>query len=130
MIGIGSGGNYALAAARALLEFDLSAEETALRAMKIAAEGRDRLGILIMLTLLTAQAAAEGQFKRSLRLEAALDALHERTRVPPHAVFHMYVDRELPAARAALSPAEARLAAEEGRALTLEQVIAEALAGP
>ena len=38
LIGIGSGGNYALAAARALLDFDLSAEETARRAMKIAAD--------------------------------------------------------------------------------------------
>jgi ATP-dependent HslUV protease subunit HslV len=39
VIGIGSGGNYALAAARALLEVNgLSAEEIARRAMKIAAE--------------------------------------------------------------------------------------------
>jgi len=38
LIGIGSGGNYALAAARALLELDLSAEEIARRAMKIAAD--------------------------------------------------------------------------------------------
>jgi ATP-dependent HslUV protease, peptidase subunit HslV len=39
VIGIGSGGNYALAAARALMEVDgLSAEEIARRAMKIAAE--------------------------------------------------------------------------------------------
>jgi ATP-dependent HslUV protease subunit HslV len=38
LIGIGSGGNYALAAARALREFDLSAEEIASRAMKIASE--------------------------------------------------------------------------------------------
>ena len=38
LIGIGSGGNYALAAARALLDFDLPAEEVARRAMKIAAE--------------------------------------------------------------------------------------------
>src|SRR5215470_7177074 len=37
LIGIGSGGPYALAAARALLAFDLSAEEIARRAMKIAA---------------------------------------------------------------------------------------------
>jgi ATP-dependent HslUV protease subunit HslV len=36
--GIGSGGNYALAAARALLDTDLSAEEIARRAMKIAAD--------------------------------------------------------------------------------------------
>lgn len=37
LIGIGSGGAYALAAARALSGFDLSAEEIARRAMKIAA---------------------------------------------------------------------------------------------
>ena len=35
---IGSGGNYALAAARALMEFDLDAETIARRAMAIAAE--------------------------------------------------------------------------------------------
>jgi ATP-dependent HslUV protease subunit HslV len=38
LIGIGSGGPYALAAARALLDMDLPAEEIARRAMKIAAE--------------------------------------------------------------------------------------------
>ena len=38
LIGIGSGGIYALSAARALLEFDLSAEDIARRAMKIAAD--------------------------------------------------------------------------------------------
>ncbi len=36
--GIGSGGNYALAAARALLDTDLSAEQIARKAMAIAAE--------------------------------------------------------------------------------------------
>ncbi len=36
--GIGSGGNYALAAARALVDTDLDAEAIARRAMKIAAE--------------------------------------------------------------------------------------------
>lgn len=38
IVGIGSGGNYALAAARALADSDLSAEEIARKAMKIAAE--------------------------------------------------------------------------------------------
>ncbi|WP_439817929.1 ATP-dependent protease subunit HslV [Zavarzinia sp. CC-PAN008] len=38
LIGIGSGGSYALAAARALVQFDLDAEEIARRAMKIAAD--------------------------------------------------------------------------------------------
>ncbi|HTT85633.1 MAG TPA: ATP-dependent protease subunit HslV [Rhizomicrobium sp.] len=38
VMGIGSGGNYALAAARALLAFDLSAEEIARRALTIAAQ--------------------------------------------------------------------------------------------
>ena len=38
LIGIGSGGNYALAAARALIDLDLGAEETARRAMTVAAQ--------------------------------------------------------------------------------------------
>lgn len=38
LIAIGSGGNYALAAARALMDQDLSAEEIARKAMKIAAD--------------------------------------------------------------------------------------------
>jgi len=38
MIGIGSGGNFALAAARALADSDLDAEAIARRAMKIAAD--------------------------------------------------------------------------------------------
>jgi len=38
LIGIGSGGNFALAAARALLPLDFSAEDIARRAMKIAAD--------------------------------------------------------------------------------------------
>jgi ATP-dependent HslUV protease subunit HslV len=38
LIGIGSGGPFALAAARALLDSELSAEEIAKRAMKIAAD--------------------------------------------------------------------------------------------
>jgi ATP-dependent HslUV protease subunit HslV len=38
LIGIGSGGPFALAAARALLTLDLSAEEIARRAMRIAAD--------------------------------------------------------------------------------------------
>jgi len=38
IIGIGSGGNYALAAARALYDQDLSAEDIARKSMKIAAD--------------------------------------------------------------------------------------------
>ncbi len=38
VIAIGSGGNYALAAARALVDSDMSAEDIARKAMKIAAE--------------------------------------------------------------------------------------------
>jgi ATP-dependent HslUV protease subunit HslV len=38
VLGIGSGGNYALAAARALMGFDLDAEEIARRALGIAAQ--------------------------------------------------------------------------------------------
>ena len=38
LIGIGSGGNYALAAARALVDTDMDAETIARKAMAIAAE--------------------------------------------------------------------------------------------
>ena len=38
IIGIGSGGNYALAAAKVLMDTDLSAEEVARKAIKIASE--------------------------------------------------------------------------------------------
>jgi ATP-dependent HslUV protease subunit HslV len=38
VLGIGSGGNYALAAARALMAFDLTAEEIARRALAVAAQ--------------------------------------------------------------------------------------------
>ena len=38
IIGIGSGGNYALAAAKVLMEMDLSAGEVAKRAIKIASD--------------------------------------------------------------------------------------------
>ncbi|MEX6724789.1 ATP-dependent protease subunit HslV [Parapedomonas caeni] len=38
LIGIGSGGNYALSAARALIDLDLDAEAIARKAMKIAAD--------------------------------------------------------------------------------------------
>ena len=38
VIGIGSGGNYALASAKVLMETDLSAEEVAKKAIKVASE--------------------------------------------------------------------------------------------
>ena len=38
IIGIGSGGNYALSAAKALIDTDLTAEEIALKSLKIAGE--------------------------------------------------------------------------------------------
>ena len=38
VIGIGSGGNYALAAAKVLMETDLSAEEIAKKSIKVAAD--------------------------------------------------------------------------------------------
>ncbi len=37
-IGIGSGGNYALAAAKVLLDTDLKADEVAAKAIKVASE--------------------------------------------------------------------------------------------
>ena len=38
IIGIGSGGNFALSAAKALIDTDMSAEEIAMKSIQIAAE--------------------------------------------------------------------------------------------
>ena len=38
IIGIGSGGNYALAAAKVLIETDMKAEEIARKALKVASD--------------------------------------------------------------------------------------------
>ena len=38
LIGIGSGGNYALSVAKALIDTNMSAEEIALKSLKIASE--------------------------------------------------------------------------------------------
>ena len=38
IIGIGSGGNYALAAAKVLMDTDMSAEEIAKKSLKVASE--------------------------------------------------------------------------------------------
>ena len=38
IIGIGSGGNYALAAAKVLMDTDMNAEQIAKKAMKVASE--------------------------------------------------------------------------------------------
>ena len=38
MIGIGSGGNYALAAGKVLMESNITAEEVAKKAIKVAAD--------------------------------------------------------------------------------------------
>jgi len=38
VIGIGSGGNYALAAAKVLIDTDISAEEVAKKAIKVASD--------------------------------------------------------------------------------------------
>ena len=38
MIGIGSGGNYALAAAKVLMDSELSAEDIAKKAIKVASD--------------------------------------------------------------------------------------------
>ena len=38
MIGIGSGGNYALAAAKVLMDTELSAEDIAKKAIKVASD--------------------------------------------------------------------------------------------
>ena len=59
MTAIGSGGNYALAAARALADTEFGAEEIARRAMKIAGEICIYTNGNVVLESLDAEAGAE-----------------------------------------------------------------------
>ena len=59
VIGIGSGGNYALAAAKVLMETDLSAEEVALKAIKVASE------ICVLQTTMLKLKKFNGKIKRN-----------------------------------------------------------------
>jgi len=73
-------------------------------------------------------AAAQGQLARAARLLGAAEALRESAGVPLPPVHRVDYERDVALVRAALDEDAFAAAWAEGHALTLEQVIAEALA--
>ncbi len=111
-------------------EGDLAATYEYLReALHRSYEVGDKLGVMTVLTQLAALAAAQRQYERAVRLEGALAALHEASGLPPHAVFRIYFDRELPAAHQALGETGTAAAWQAGHSMSSEQVIAYAIEG-
>jgi hypothetical protein len=76
----------------------------------------------------TIPAAARGQAERALRLAGAADALRETAALRPTTPEREALEQWLRPTRAALGAAEAEAARAAGRAMTLEQAVAYALA--
>jgi non-specific serine/threonine protein kinase len=73
-------------------------------------------------------AIARGQMARGLRIAGAAQVLRDIIEVRPSPAFEVDLQRRLEVAREALGPADADEAWADGRALTLEQALGEALA--
>ena len=95
--------------------------------LAIAAEMQDPFIIGVGLGSFVVLAAAEGQAVRALRLAAVIDTLFQGLGVPPSPQIRPLVERARAQAMQAIDPATQAAADAEGRAMTLEQAIAEAL---
>jgi non-specific serine/threonine protein kinase len=89
---------------------------------------RDTLLVVQLLELLAAAAAGMGQSTRALRLNSAALAIREAWGVPRPTITQDRLERSLGAARRALTERGAAQAVAAGRALSLEQAVAEGLA--
>jgi predicted ATPase/pimeloyl-ACP methyl ester carboxylesterase len=82
-----------------------------------------------LLEFLAGVAIAGGDGARGMRLAGAAEALHATIGAPLPPVWHADRERDLEPARRALSPSAYATALEEGRALSLDNAIAEASLG-
>src|SRR5262249_9811563 len=82
-----------------------------------------------LLEFLAGVAIAGGDAVRGMRLAGAAEALHATIGAPLPPVWHADRDRDLEPARRALSPSAYARALEEGRAMSLDNAIAEASLG-
>ena len=89
----------------------------------------DLWGVAGALDGFAALAAAQGRPERNLRLAGAAAALLEAIGAAPQPVAQRSLERWLAQARQALGEAAAAARFAEGRGLSLEQAVAEALAG-
>jgi tetratricopeptide (TPR) repeat protein len=87
----------------------------------------DQRGSVACLERLAAVAATTGQSGRAARLFGAAEALREALGTPLPPVDHADYEHDLAATRAGLSEAALASAWEQGRALTWEEAIAEAI---
>ena len=101
--------------------------------LTLSAEVEDRSSLAYYLQGLAAIAASEGELARAARLWGAAEALLESTEIVAyaHAPDPSLYQRQVAAARERLDEAAWEAAWAEGRTMTLEEVVAEALAeGP
>jgi predicted ATPase/DNA-binding CsgD family transcriptional regulator/Tfp pilus assembly protein PilF len=87
----------------------------------------DRAGMAFSLERLAMAAAVRGQPRQALRIAAAAEGLREAIGTPLGPGARAILDRWLAAARAELRPDDAAAAWETGKALKLDQVVAEAM---
>jgi non-specific serine/threonine protein kinase len=110
-------------------EGDPSAAESMWRESLATCRGHGYLWCVpYLLEFLGSVAIGRGEVVRGVRLAGAAEALHATIGAPLPLVWHADRDRDLAPARRALSRAVYAAALEEGRALPLEQAIAEASA--
>jgi non-specific serine/threonine protein kinase len=95
---------------------------------EIARRGRDPVLVQSSIAELAALAAAAGRAEEAIRLFGASDAWTERFGFVPSPADRSWLERVIAPARVRLDEAAFRVAWTAGRALSLEQAIAEALA--
>jgi non-specific serine/threonine protein kinase len=87
-----------------------------------------KIGVAFTLSGFAGLAAAQGDLPRAVRLSGAASRLCELWGVPSHRTQEGYIRGRLPAIRVALGDAAYDATWAEGRAMTLEQAVADALA--
>ena len=95
--------------------------------LKLFQQARDKIGMTVSLERLAALASARGQTVRAVRLFGAAAELRTVIGWPRPPVDRSYYESLLAAARTQLDEATFATAWAEGRAMTLEQAIADAL---
>lgn len=104
-----------------------SARALYVEGLGIRRELGDKSGIAFSLEGLAGLAALQGEAKRAARLLGAAEALREAIRVPLPPVYRAEHESHVSAARSGLNPETFVAAWNEGRTMTLEQAVTEAL---
>ncbi len=107
---------------------DARADAPLRESVRLAASLRDAWSVAYGVIGLAGVAAGRGQAERAVRLFGALESLRERMGVAaPWGAWQPLGERDLATAREELNPDTFDAARAEGRAMTLEEAVAEAL---